>query len=124
MRLASWVSSATKPLPAYPWWSVAPTAVPPMRPASASQLTPNRQSTIAVLDAGGYASPGRTRARLSILTSPESDAVRVSVNVWYPAPSWTPAGTRSQVSQFAVAGRLTFCWAPPSTERVRVRVWA
>lgn len=73
-----------------------------MRPASASQLTPNRQSTIAVLDAGGYASPGWTRATLSMLTLPESDAVRVSVNVWCPAPSWTPAGTRSQVSQFAV----------------------
>lgn len=64
---------------------------------------------IAVLETGGYASPGRTSATLSRLTLPESEAVRVRVSVWWPAPSWTVAGETFHVSQFAVVGKDTVC---------------
>lgn len=97
-------------------------AVPETRSASASQFTPYPQLVIAVVEMGGKPLPRFTRATLSRLTSPESAAVLVSVNVWCPAPSWTALLASPQVSQLAVVGRLSARLAPPSTERVRVRV--
>ncbi len=70
----------------------------------------------------GYASPGRTSATLSRLTSPESEAVRVRASVWWPAPRSTLAVASFQVSQLPVVGSEIFCGEPPSTVRVSVRV--
>lgn len=103
-------------------WSVAVTAVPETRPASASQFTPYPQLVIAVVEVAGKPLPWFTRATLSMLTSPESAAVLVRVNVWCPAASWTALLARPQVFQLPVVGRLTVRFAPPSTESVRVRV--
>jgi hypothetical protein len=100
---------------------VATPALPLIRPSSASQLAPSRQSGIAVVEAPGYGAPGATSATLSRLMFPESEAVRVSAIVCRPAVRSRAAPTTFQVSQFAVVGRVSCCAAPPSTVRVSVR---